>query len=141
MKRIVIATALATSLFVTGLASAENALFPSNNASAQVTFYQTTPTDTPLTTAMVNNSPFASTIDGIEAATYITVVHEGESYTFALAESGDNKNEVWLEIGSSTTAAATYVSNSGTMSLAALMDGLSVDPKLLEELQSSAPKL
>lgn len=141
MKRIIVASALATSLFVTGIASAEteNALFPSNNASAQVTFYESAPTDrVPLATAMVNNSPFAATIDNIEAATYITVVHEGKSYTFALAESGKSKNDVWVEIVDGPTVAS-YVSDTGTMSLTALMDGLSVNPNLLEELQSSAP--
>ncbi len=139
MNRIVVATALATALFVTGLASAENALFPSNNASAQVTFYRTSPTDSfPLATAMVNNSPIAPIINDIEAASHITVVHEGESYTFALAESGRSKNDVWLEIADGPTAAS-HVSDTGTMSLSALMEGLSVNPELLEELHSSAP--
>ena len=142
MKRIIITSALVTSLFVTGLASAQDALFPSNNASAQVTFYHNDPaTSAPLATVMVNNSPFAMTISGVEAASYITVVHQGESYTFALAESGDNKNEVWLELGNTPADAATYVSDSGTMSLTALMDGLSVHPNLLEELQSDTFEL
>lgn len=141
MKRIIVASALATSLFVTGIASAEtdNALFPSNNASAQVTFYRTSPTDSfPLATVMVNNSPFVPTIDNIDAATHVKVVHEGNSYTFALAESGKSKNDVWVDVVAGTTSAS-YVSNTGTMSLSALMDGLSVNPELLKELQSSAP--
>lgn len=86
---------------------------------------------------MVNNSPFVPTIDNIEAATHIKVVHEGESYTFALAESGKS-NDVWVDIVAGTTAAS-YVSDTGTMSFSALMDGLSINPELLEELQSSAP--
>ena len=141
MKRI-LASALVTSLFVTGLASAQDALFPSNNASAQVTFYHTDPaTSAPLATVMVNNSPFATKIDGVEEATYATISFAGDSYSFPLAESGDNKNEVWLEVGSATTAGASYISDSGTISLTALMDGLSENPKLLEALQSSAPQL
>ena len=142
MKRIIIASALVTSLFITGLASAQDALFPSNNASAQVTFYQADPaTSAPLATAMINNSPFAATIDGVEEATYATINFEGDSYTFPLTESGDNKNEVWLELESTTAATASYVSDSGTISLAALLDGLSENPNLIEELQSSAPQL
>ncbi len=144
MNRTIIASALATSLFVTAIASAEteNALFPSNNASAQVSFYKADPTvkpdSVPLATAMINNSPFAATIPDIDAATHITVAHEGNSYTFALAESGSNKNDVWFDITNSPTAAS-YVSDTGTMSLSALMDGLSANPELLEELQTSAP--
>ena len=143
MKRMFIVSALVTSLFVTGLASAQDALFPSNNASAQVTFYQADPTDSsPLATVMVNNSPFAATIDGVEEATYITVIHEGESYSFALSESGRSKNDVWFEIPGSTGAtAASYVSDTGTISLTALMDGLSENPNLLEELQSDTSEL
>ena len=141
MNRIIAASALVTSLFVTGIASAEtdNALFPSNNAVAYVTFYRTAPTDPfPLATAMVNNSPVAATIDGIEAATYVTVAHEGESYSFPLAESGTNKNDLILVMPDGSTTAR-FVSDTGTMSLTALLDGLSVDPELLDELQSDTP--
>lgn len=138
MKRMFILTALVTSLFVTGLASAQNALFPSNNASADVAFYTAEPKadGVLLNTTMVNNSPFASTIDGVDSATYAVISFEGESYTFPLSESGDNKNEVWLELAGDTTAAS-YVSDTSTMSLATLLDGLSENPKLLEDLQRS----
>ena len=111
MNRLIAASALVTSLFVASIASAEtdNALFPSNNAVAYVTFYRTAPTDPfPLATAMVNNSPVAATIDGIEAATYVTVAHEGESYSFPLAASGTNKNDLILVMpdGSTTRGAS-----------------------------------
>ena len=88
---------------------------------------------------MVNNSPVAASIGGIEAATHVTVVHDGDPYTFALSESGNNKNDVWLVIPNGATAAR-YVADSGTISLGALMDGLSVNPALLEELQRDTPK-
>ncbi len=144
MNRIIAASALVTSLFVASIASAEtdNALFPSDNAVAQVTFYSTDSTGqpgiVPLATAMVNNSPVAATIDGIEAATYVTVEHEGESYSFPLAESGTNKNDVWLVMPEGSTTAR-FVSDTGTMSLTALLDGLSVNPELLDELRSDTP--
>lgn len=142
MKRTAIASALAASLFVTTIASAEtdNALFPSNNAYAQVTFYGTDPADgVPLATAMVNNSPFAATIDGVEAAQYVVIEHDEESYTFALSESGTNKNDVWLDLVEGDEG-ATLVSDTSTMSLTALMDGLSVNPDLLEEIQRDTTK-
>ncbi len=142
MNRTIIATALATSLFITGLASAEtdNALFPSNNAFVHVTFYATDSTGqpgmVPLATALVNNSPVAATIDNIEAATYVTVEHEGESYSFPLAESGKNKNDLWLVMPDGSTTAR-FVSDTGTMSLTALMDALSTNPELLNELHNT----
>lgn len=142
MKRLVVASALVTSLFAAGVASAEtdNALFPSNNASAQVTFYETSRADgAPLATVMVNNSPFAAPIDGVEAATQVTVVYEGESYRFPLAESGKNKHEVWLVIPDGA-AGARYASEGGTISLGALMDALSVHPSLLEEVSADNPE-
>ena len=139
MKRTLIATALAASLFVTGLASAETALFPSNNASADVTFYTADPATggTLLNTTMVNNSPFAASIDGIEAATYATITYEGESYAFPLAESGTNKNQVLLEVSSNSEAVQT-VSDTGSVSLSDVLDALATDSQLLEELQSAA---
>ncbi len=141
MKRTVIATALAATLLVTGFASAEDALFPSNNASAEVTFYTADPeaNGVLLNTAMVNNSPFAATIDGADAATYITISYDGESYTFPLAESGDTKNEVMLEVTDNTANSETaqYVSDTGTVSLSDVIDGLATDPELLEALQAT----
>ena len=144
MNRIIAASALVTSLFVASIASAEtdNALFPSNNAFVHATFYATDSTGQlgmiPLATALINNSPVAATIDGIEAATYVTVEHEGESYTFPLAQSGTNKNDLWLVMPDGSTTAS-FVSDTGTMSLTALLDGLSVDPELLDELHSDTP--
>ena len=139
MKRTVIATALAATLFITGLASAKDALFPSNNASAEVAFYTADPeaNGVLLNSEMVNNSPFAATLEGIDAATYATISFDGESYAFPLAESGDNKNEVLLEVSASDEAVS-YVSDDGTVSLSDVMSGLADDPKLLEELQNSA---
>ena len=139
MKRTVIATALAATLFVTGLASAEDALFPSNNASAEVAFYTADPeaNGVLLNSEMVNNSPFAATLEGIDAATYATISFDGESYAFPLAESGDNKNEVLLEV-STSDGTASYVSDTGTVSLSDVLSGLADDPQLLDDLQNSA---
>lgn len=140
MKRTVVASALAASLLFTGLASANDALFASDNASAQVTFYNAAPSSGSdvLATAMVNNSPLAPTIDGIEEAKYATVNFKGEDYTLELAESGKNKNEVMLQVASNDGNTA-FVSQAGTISLAELMNALIANPDLLEQMEGSNP--
>lgn len=136
MKRRLAASALAVTLLFTGLASAES-LFSTDNASAQVTFYNADPADggQTLATTIVNNSPVAVAIDGIDNATYMTVTYEGESYSFALAESGVNKNEVVLDLTNSGEN-ATPVADKGEVTLTDLMDALAENPELLEQLQS-----
>lgn len=136
VKHFVATTALAGSLLFAGMASAES-LFVTPNASAQVTFYNADPTTgaDALASATVNNSPAAVAIDGIDTATYATVTFEGESYTFALADSGKNKNEVVLELADTGTQSASLVSDTGTMTLTELLDGLAANPELLEQIQ------
>ncbi len=140
MKRSLIASALALTLTVASAASAESSLFATPNASAEVAFYTADPSDggAILTTASVNNSPVAMTIGGISAAHYAVITYGGEAYTFALTESGANKNDVVLETAT-PTGSARLVSDSGKVTLADLLNGLATDPTLLEPFQSTAP--
>lgn len=136
IKHLIATTALAGSLLFAGMASAES-LIATPNASAQVTFYNADPaTGTEaLASATVNNSPSAVTIEGIDGASYATVTFEGESYTFALTDSGKNKNEVVLELADTGAEGTSLVSDIGTLTLTELLDGLAANSELLEQLQ------
>lgn len=142
MKRTIIAPVLAVSLLVGSVASAQNALFNTPNVSAQVTFYKADPAlgAAALTSTTVNNSPAAVNFSDVSAARYATVVYEGEAYTFALAESGKNKNEVVLELAKQTEGAS-LVSRSNTITLADLLSGLASDPELPEQLRGMSAVL
>lgn len=127
MKRYALtALVLVSSLGLVTSASADT-LFEEPNVVVDASFYASDPSGDAsiLNSVQVNNSPFGVNIPNIESAAYVILEHEGQSYTFELAESGTNKDTIEL-----------LVSDEETMTLSAVVAGLVDDPALLEDLSS-----
>lgn len=127
MKRYALALLALVATVGGGAVSAQNSLFGAPNVALDVSFYSGNPADDGalLQTVMVNNSPLASSIPGIDGATYATLEYGDQSYIFPLAAAGTDKNSVELVVGA----------DDETMSLASVLDGLVENPELLEQLQ------
>lgn len=129
MNRTSVVFVASVMLLISGLAEAQD-LFGTVNVSAKVTFLNGHPRSgtVELATVLMNNSPVATTLAGVEQATHVTVSFQGAPYTFAVAESGWNKDTVMLAVAEGSDGTA------GSISLADLLSALATDHTLLARL-------
>ena len=131
MKNAILTLALAGATLFGGFATAQDAIFEVDNASAEVTFYNGDPTNggEVLGTATMNNSPIAKRLnnDDVEDYTeYLTLEIDGEMYAVETFGGGVSKNSIYLDIGN--------VDRDNAMTLGELLDEVAEDPSVLEQL-------
>ena len=131
MKNAILTLALAGATLFGGLATAQDAIFDVNNASAEVTFYDGNPANggDVLETATMNNSPVAKRIsndDVRDYTKYLTLEIDGEMYTVETFGGGSSKNSIYLDIGN--------VDRDDAMTLGEFLDEVAEDPSVLEQL-------
>ena len=134
MNRLMLVFTASVTLLVSGFGQAQD-LFGTVNVFAPVTFYKGHPESGgfKLATIGINNSPIAPTLIDVGNATYVTIPFQDTLYTFALAESGWNKENIMLTVPKSSGGMVQPGYNS-RVSLAELFNTLATDQTILARL-------